>query len=113
MTQCAGEGRKWWTNGKENVLKVECPDGFKAGMTKTISDEGRSRISESMKKAITGRRRWTDGKTTVCCVECPGKDWYLGVILSEDAKNRQRKGLRIRWERNLDRDKSYPNLFPI
>jgi hypothetical protein len=113
MTQRVVSGKRWWTDGKKNVCQVDCPDGFKEGMTKTITDEGRARIAESIRKTITGRRRWTDGRKTVCCVKCPGDGWHLGVTLSEEAKINQIRGLQLGWNRTHTEDKIHPTLFPI
>jgi hypothetical protein len=93
--------KKWWTNGEINILQKECPEGFYSGMTKVLTDEGRSRLSASMKKSSTGRRHWTNGAKNIFSKECPGDGFYLGITYkSEESKLRRDVGLKAGRERS-------------
>ena len=48
-------GRHWWTNGKEQVYQVECPEGWWSG----VKDEVRNKHS----KSSVGRKAWNKGVT--------------------------------------------------
>lgn len=39
-------GKRWWTDGKKNVLATECPPGFKAGLRVKDPEARRRKLSE-------------------------------------------------------------------
>lgn len=60
-------GKHWYTDGKENTLAFECPDGFRPG--KSVSQETANKIKCSKSK---NKKHWyTNGKEDIFSVICP------------------------------------------
>lgn len=66
-------GKHWYTNGKENTLAFECPEGYRLG--KYVSQETASKISHSITK---NKNHWyTNGKEDILSPVCP-EGYYPG-----------------------------------
>lgn len=60
-------GKHWYTNGKENTLAFECPEGFRLG--KYVSQETANKIKCSRAK---NKKHWyTNGKEDILSAVCP------------------------------------------
>jgi hypothetical protein len=100
MTKKDKPDKKWWTNGKTNVCQPECPEGFRPGMFKVISEDGMHRIRESVRRTRQGKKYWTDGEMNVLSVESPGPEFRHGMICkTEESRARMMEGLKAGWSR--------------
>ena len=60
-------GKHWYTNGKENTLAFECPEGFRLG--KFVSQETANKIKCG--KVKTKKHWYTNGKEDILSTNCP------------------------------------------
>lgn len=60
-------GKHWYTNGKENILAFECPEGFYAG--KTVSQK--TIDMQKASKAKNKKHWFTNGTDNIMTNECP------------------------------------------
>ena len=50
-------GKKWWTNGVDNVLAFDCPSGYRLG--RTLSKEIRNKMRAT--KRLNNKPAWNKG----------------------------------------------------
>ena len=87
----------WWTNGKDQILSFDCPDGWYKGRPKHICSFCNAEVNSMGKRwhfdyceenpnriirpsPIAGLVWWTDGKIEKKSKEIPGQDWKLGRL---------------------------------
>ena len=67
-------GMRWWTNGKEQILSIECPyDGWRLGRLEHLRFAGEN-------NPAFGRHWWNNGIEQKYQKECPGEGWQLGTL---------------------------------
>jgi len=96
---------KWWNNGSEETLSLECPEGWVQGrvnLSTFFSTNGRKwwnngkkeilanerpsaewmrgRLKSNLISGTSGKHFWTDGLNNKVSVECPGEGWRRGKL---------------------------------
>lgn len=82
------KGRKWYTNGIEDKMCFECPEGYWAGRTHNNIDYSFS------KSKLKGRKWYNNGSKQVWAYECPNSEGWVEGMLQEsiDKANKNKRG---------------------
>ena len=73
-------GKRWYTNGKDNIRSRECPEGYYLGRTFRVANN----------KGSTGYHWYTNGVDNVSAKECP-EGYRLGKIGKPHSEETKKK----------------------
>lgn len=64
-------GKHWFTNGNNNIIAEECPEGYKPGKIDNITEEVELKRKRKISENSKGRHWYNNGKINKFCYECP------------------------------------------